>query len=60
MHHREPVAPGQGEPWPVVAVIAEYLVVLLAYDHVVLHARSLPLVHHDRQDSPHLVQGAEG
>ena len=27
---------------------------------MVLLARSLPLVHHDRQDGHHLVQGAEG
>ena len=47
------------KPWLVVSVIVEYLVVLLAYDHVVLRARSLPLVHHDRQDGHHLVQGAE-
>ena len=48
------------KPWLVVAVIVECLVTLLAYDHVVLRARSLPLVHHDRQDGHHLVKGAEG
>ena len=60
MHHREPVAPGHGEPQLVVAVIVEYHIVPFVYNYVNLHARSLPLVHHDRQDGHHLVQGAEG